>query len=278
MNIARKKTILAAASLLLAALLPLQAQAHRTWLLPSSTQVDGKDPWVTVAAAVSENLFDFDTNALKLDGLLVTGPDGVPVEPENVASGRLRSTFDVKLAQPGTYKIGLVTESILASYKLNGEPKRWRGTTEAFATEVPANAEDLHSTRMHSRLETFVSAGKPTDVLPKPSGVGLELVPLSHPTDLQAGQKASFRLLLDGQPAADIGVSAIPGGVRYRGVLQEIRVMTDAKGEFSITWPEAGMYWLTASWPARVASSQGQQPTPPLRRVSYGGTLEVLPQ
>lgn len=277
MNIASKKVVFVLASLLVG-LLPLQAQAHRTWLLPSSTQVDGKDPWVTVDAAVSENLFDLDTNMLKLDGLSITGPDGAPVQPENAATGRLRSTFDVKLAKPGTYKIGLVTESVMANYKLNGEAKRWRGTMEAFTKEVPANAEELRSTRMHSRLETFVSAGKPNNSVFKPSGVGLELVPISHPTELQAGQKASFRVLLDGQPASGLGVSAIPGGVRYRGVLKEIRVATDAKGEFSITWPDAGMYWITASYPPRAESQPGQPAPQPARRVSYGGTFEVLPQ
>ena len=70
----------------------------------------------------------------------------------------------------------------------------------------------------------------------------------------------------------------MPGGVRYRGVLKEIRVTTDAKGEFSVTWPEAGMYWINASYPPRVQAAPGTQTTPPVRRVSYGGTLEVLPQ
>jgi len=280
MNIAFKKKTFAVAitSLLLTGLLPLHAHAHRSWLLPSSTQVESKDPWVTVDAAVSENLFDFDANTLKLDGLIVTGPDGTAVQPENQSTGRLRSTFDVKLAKPGTYKIGIVSESVMANYKLNGEAKRWRGSVDAFAKEIPADAQEVRSTRMHNRLETYVTAGKPNDEVFKTSGVGLELVPISHPTELQVGQKASFRFLLDGKPAANLGVSAIPGGVRYRGVLKEIRATTDAKGEFSFIWPEAGMYWITASWPARVAPVQGQPAPQPERRVSYGGTLEVLPQ
>lgn len=278
MTILFQKKIFVATAFVLAGLLPLQAQAHRTWLLPSATQVESKEPWVTVDAAVSENLFDFDTNALKLDGLFVTGPDGASVSPDNLATGRLRSTFDVKLPKPGTYKIGLVTESVTATYKVNGEAKRWRGTVDAFAKEVPANAEELRSTRMHSRLETFVTAGKASESAFKLSGVGLELVPVSHPTELQAGQKASFRFMLDGKPAAGMGVSAIPGGVRYRGVLKEIRVVTDAKGEFVITWPEAGMYWITASYPPRAEGQPGQPAPQPARRVSYGGTLEVLPQ
>lgn len=282
MQFKNKALVLTAASLMLAGMLPLQAHAHRSWLLPSSTQVESKEPWVTVDAAVSENLFDFDNNAVKLEGLTISGPDGAPVQPENQFAGRLRSSFDLKLAKPGTYKISIVSESIMANYKLNGETKRWRGTVEAFAKEVPANAEELRSTRMHNRLETFVTSGKPNNTAFKSSGVGLELVPVSHPNDLAIGQKATFRFLLDGKPAADLGVSVVPGGVRYRGVLKEIRVTTNAKGEFSIAWPEAGMYWVNASYPPRAQpAADGKPPqgaaAQPERRVSYGGTLEVLP-
>lgn len=279
-----KKNILTVgvASVLLAGLLPLNAYAHRAWLLPSATQVEGREPWVTVDAAVSENLFDFDTTALKLDGLAITGPDGAPVQPENPFTGHLRSSFDLKLAQPGTYKISIVADSVMASYKQNGETRRWRGTVEAFAKEIPADAEQLHSVRLHQRMETFVTSGKRSDVTFKTTGVGLELVPITHPNDMLAGQKASYRFLLDGKPVAGLPISVVPGGVRYRGVLKEIRADTDAKGEFSITWPEAGMYWVGASYPPRTQPSGAAQQAPakvqPTRRISYGGTLEVLPQ
>lgn len=272
----RMPATLALAAAVSLALLSSQAEAHRLWIKPSATQVDTSEPWITVDAAVSENLFDPDTNAIKLDGLSVTGPDGAAVTAENQATGRLRSSFDLKLAKPGTYKIALASETVMASYKQNGETRRWRGTAEAFAKEVPANAEDLHVSRMLSRLESFVTADKPSDLnMFKTSGVGLELVPLTHPNAMQVGQKANFRLLQDGKPAANLALSVVPGGVRYRGVLKEIRANTDAKGEFSITWPEAGMYWVGANWPARGATPEGQMP--PVR-LSYSATLEVLPE
>ena len=87
-------------------LLSLQpAHAHRTWLLPSSTTFSGKDPVVTVDAAVSEDLFEYDTNALALDGLLIIAPDGSKLAPENRSAARRRASFDLKLTQPGTYRI-----------------------------------------------------------------------------------------------------------------------------------------------------------------------------
>ena len=257
------------------------AQAHKPWLLPSSSLVDAKDAWVTVDAAISEGLFDIDHQPLKLDGITITGPDGARVDMQNALTGRLRSTFDVKMAKPGTYKIALVSQSVMASWKANGEVKRWRGSEGEMAANVPANAEELNVSRTASRLETFVSANKTDEAVFKPTGVGLELVPVTHPNDMRAGEQATWRFLLDGKPAANQAFSLIPGGVRYRGTLGEIRMATDAKGEISFRIPEAGMYLVSSSWPAAAAPQAGQAPGPrqmPPRRVTYAATVEVLPQ
>ena len=256
------------------------AQAHKPWLLPSSSLVDSKEPWVTVDAAISEGLFDIDHQPLKLDAISITGPDGAKVDMQNALTGRLRSTFDVKMAKPGTYKIALVSQSVMASWKVNGEMKRWRGSEAEMAANVPANAEELNVSRTASRLETFVSANKTDEAVFKPTGVGLELVPVTHPNDMRAGEEAKWKFLLDGKPAANQAFSLIPGGVRYRGTLGEIRMSTDAKGEISFKIPEAGMYLVSSSWPA-AAPQAGQQPGPRQmspRRVTYAATVEVLPQ
>jgi uncharacterized GH25 family protein len=260
----------------------LNAYAHKPWLLPSTTMVEGKDAWVAVDAAISEDLFTIDHQPLTLDGLTITGPDGGKVEPKNAVTGRLRSTFDVQMATAGTYKVAVVTQKVMGSYKLHGEMKRFRGTEDSLARDVPAGAEDVKLTRVASRLETFVSANKTDDGVLKPTGVGLELVPVTHPNDMRAGEPATWRFLLDGKPAANQAFSLIPGGVRYRGTLGEIRQVTDAKGEITFKLPEAGMYLVTASWPAMAAPQpgqpQGQPNAMPPRRATYAATVEVLPQ
>lgn len=255
------------------------AQAHRAWLLPSAVQIDGKDPWVTIDAAVSENLFEFGSNALKLDGLSITDPDGQAVPPNQTFSGKYRSGFDLKLAKSGTYRIALVSETAMASYQINGEMKRWRGALADLDKAVPAAAEARSVSITLGRLETFVSAGKPNDTVLRPLGSGLELLPLDHPSEFLVGQPARFRLLLDGKPLPGLTVAVVPGGVKYRGVLRETAPVTDANGEFTVNWPMPQMYWINASYPARVGVPEGQ-PRPPLpaRRYTYSGTFEVLPQ
>ncbi len=254
--------------------LPLAAEAHRAWFLPSATVLSGKDPWVTIDAAVSNDLFYFEHQPMRLDNLVLFGPDGKEVKAENSATGRYRSTFDVHLTQPGTYKFALVNQGVFASYKENGQLKRWRGKAEDLAKQVPANAEDLRVTQSQSRMEVFVTAGKPSDAVLKPTGQGLELAAITHPNDLFVGEKANFGLLLDGNPAADLKVTIIPGGIRYRDKLQEITVTTDKDGKFSVTWPEPGMYWLEAN----LRDDKNVAAPAKERRASYVATFEVLPQ
>ena len=161
--------------------------------------------------------------------------------------GQYRTTFDVHLTQNGTYKVANVMGGVMASYKLNGEQKRWRGSAAEYPAALPAGATEVQATRTASRIETFVTLNNPTETVFKTTGEGLELVPVTHPNDLVAGEAATFKLVKDGQPAADLDVTIARGGLRYRDNPEEMTVKTGADGAFTVTWPEAGMYWLNAS-------------------------------
>ncbi|NML32190.1 DUF4198 domain-containing protein [Paraburkholderia antibiotica] len=257
-----------------AAALPLAAHADRLWLLPSATELSGNDSWVTVDAAVSDNLFFADHAPLRLDGLTITAPDGSAVKEQNAVTGRYRSVFDAQLPKDGTYRISVQNRGVFASYKVGDERKRWRGSVDAFAKEVPADAQDLQVTENDMRVETFVTRGKADTGALKPTGHGLELVALSHPNDLVAGTPAGFRLMLDGKPAANVKVSVVPGGTRYRDNLDEVTLVTDAGGKFDVRFPAPGAYWVGAQVrDDRTSVKQAKE-----RRVSYAATFEVLPQ
>lgn len=258
----------------LALVLPFAAQAHKMWLLPSATNVSGTDPWVTVDAAVSNDLFYPDHVPGDLSRLVITAPDGQTAKPDNAITGKYRSVFDLHLTQQGTYKLALVNAGVFAGYEQGGQKKRWRGDAANLAKELPADARQVEVSEAVNRVETFVSNGKPNEAALKPSGKGLELVPVSHVTDLVAGEGATFQLLLDGKPASDIKVSAIAGATRYRNAQDEFDVTTGKDGKFTLTWPHAGMYWINASTQDdKTSVKQAKQ-----RRLSYTATLEVLPQ
>ena len=253
---------------------PLSAFAHKVWLLPSQTVLSGAEPLVTVDAAVSNDLFYFNHFPLQLTNLAVTAPDGSKVEAENQATLRYRSVFDVPLKQEGTYRIAINNHGLFGSWEENGERRRWRGTPESFAKEVPSDAENLKVSESVSRIETYVTNGGPTDKVFESTGKGIELIPVTHPNDLYAGEKGTFRFLVDGKPMAGLKVEVIRGGTRYRDAQEEQHVETNAQGEFTVEWKEPGMYWLeTSIQDDKTTISQAQS-----RWLSYAATFEVLPQ
>ena len=50
------------------------AEAHRQWMLPSSTVLSGQSSWVTVDAAVSNDLFYFEHQPLRLGNVKAWAP------------------------------------------------------------------------------------------------------------------------------------------------------------------------------------------------------------
>lgn len=258
---------------LAAALLPFAAEAHKLWVLPSATVLT-PDQWITVDAAVSNDLFYFNHVPLRLDSLVIVAPDGSTLSPENAHTGKFRSSFDLHLTQDGTYRIGTRNEGLFASWEEGEQRRRWRGTAAEFAQAVPAKAKNLRVSESASRIETFVTAGAPSEGVFKPEGKGLELLPETHPNDLYSGETATFQFLIDGKPAAGLDVEIVPGATRYRDSQDEILLKTDAEGRVELSWPAPGMYWLSVEHEDDKTSI----PQATQRRLGYSATLEVLPQ
>ncbi|PZO07219.1 MAG: DUF4198 domain-containing protein [Alphaproteobacteria bacterium] len=265
------KRSLALLALTAALAAPFAAQAHRAWMLPSATTLSGTDAWISIDAGASNQVFVADHAPLGMDNLVITAPDGSTVAPANMMRGQYRSTFDLHLTQPGTYKIASVSSGMSASYALNGETKRWRGAATDFPSAIPAGATDVRATSNANRMETFVTLGQPSETVFVPTGRGLELLPITHPTDLVVGEEATFKLLKDGQPAAEMEITVARSGARYRDNPDDITVTTASDGTFSIIWNDAGMYWLNASQRTDGTDSR------PASQIQYTGIMEVLP-
>lgn len=247
------------------------AQAHSVWLLPSSTVLSSAQ-FVTFDAAVSNDIFYFNHRPLGLETLVITAPDGMHPQPVNASKGELRSTFDLKLETRGTYVFDIQRSGLRANWKVDGQPKRFMGTVEALAKEIPANAQDLQVGESVTHVMTYVTMGAPTAV--KPTGLGLEVVPVGHPNDLVTGEPTMFQVLVDGKPAADVEVEVVSGQSRYRNALGEVRYKSDKSGNIKVNWPQAGMYYLDAELKDKnVSSKQAKE-----RSLSYSVTLEVQPQ
>ena len=272
----------------LAAILAAPAMAHRQWLLPSTTIVSGTEEWVTVDGAISNDLFYPDHFPLPTDGVKVWAPDGTPGQIQNAATGRYRSTFDVKLDKPGTWKIGTESDAVMGTFKLNGEEWRVGGRRRppqpgapanaapprqvAGIADIPAGATDVKLTEVVNRNMIFVTAGAPTETVFTPSGKGLEMQPVTHPGALVADEPAKLRFLIDGKPAANLKVTVVPGTKKFRASEEVREVTTGADGVATIAWPLAGWYWVNAT----ATDTKPSVARATERRMSYTTTLEVL--
>ncbi len=257
----------------LAFLAPATSNAHDAWILPSATVLSGDEAIVTVDASVGNDKFYFNHRPFSLNNLTITGPNGKAVQAENKFSGKLRSGFDVVLSDDGTYRIAIASNGgIMARWKEGEQSKRWFGSAADFASKVPADAKDLTVLERSSRVETFATKGKPTTLAAVEAGLAMQ--PVTHPNDLFDGEEATFILTIDGKPAQGLDVEIVPEGSRYRDNLNEIKVTTNDKGEFKVTWPGAGKYWLHAD----TSDQNTSVPAASKRALSYSATLEVLPQ
>lgn len=252
-----------------ATLLPAAARAERAWIVPAYTVLSGRDPWVAVDAGVSSELFHPEHQPVRLESLSAVAPDGGPAKLENAVQSKYRTTFDLHLDKPGTYKVVSASTGVFANWKENGEPRRGR-FRDAASVAIPAGATDVRVTETSQRNETWVTAGAPTREVLKPTGRGLELDAVTHPNDIVAGEPATLRLLMDGAPAAGVTVAVAPGNARFRATPGEWEQKTDAQGRLVLKLPEAGMWWINATVEGGPGSTPGSN-----RRASYTAVLEA---
>jgi hypothetical protein len=263
--------------------LPLTSHAHRQWLLPSTTVLSGEDQWISVEGASSNNLFFPNHRPLRLESIVVKDPDGEPVELQHAVAGEIRTSFELKLAKQGTYAIAVESSdrgrmggnTLFGTYEKDGKPQRWRGSVDELkALDLSTMPGFTLRERGSRTLITFVTCGAPTTSVLQPTGQGFEIEYLTHPNDLFHGESATFRLLINGQPAAGAEVTVVPGNDRFRNDPGELLFTSNEQGEVSIPWPAPGRYWLEAS-----ASAAGELHGVPSEKVStYITTLEVLPE
>lgn len=270
-----KTNLLMAVAVGAVVLAPAAAQAARSWVLPSTTVLSGKNAWITVDAASSDELYIPGLRPLPLTSIRVIDADGQTVEPQNGFMGKFRSSVDVQLTKPGTYKIASVTTTIIASWSEAGQVRRFRGSDDEFAKQVPASASELRTVKTVSRNETFVTRDTPTTQALKVSGEGLELEPITHPSDVIVGEAASFRFLLNGKPADGLEVLVMRGGDHWKSRPAEIKAKTGPDGSFKLTLPEGGIWWISATYrTGETGRGPGgpQAPAQPLAGDGYGAS------
>ena len=90
-----------------------------------------------------------------------------------------------------------------------------------------------------------------------PVGLKIELVPQVDPTTLRAGSTLGVRLLLDGVPAPNALVGAIPASAKGTPETWPLTGRTDSKGEVAFRLQEAGPWLIRAVRTVRRTGETG---------------------
>ncbi|MBQ4863788.1 DUF4198 domain-containing protein [Pseudoalteromonas sp. MMG013] len=227
------------------------AQAHNRWILPTHFSVSGEEQvWIMADVTASNETFDVD-KPMGSDRFSIIKPNGERARPSSSFRGHRKSVVDINLVEDGTYKMFLDSDvSYWTSYEIKGKDgTQWlRNTSKANRdAKLPKGAKNVNTLASKSQVMTFVTLNAPTENY-RLTKQGLELKPITHPSDIAQNEKAQLQFVFDGLPQKGVEVEIIKDGARYRNNLDALKLTSDQKGQISFTLPEAGRYLLIAEF------------------------------
>ncbi|WP_091742821.1 DUF4198 domain-containing protein [Phenylobacterium immobile] len=245
------RTILAAGAALG---LASAASAHMPYVLPSHFAVAAgeKPTTVTVQASFTEEPFQPDV-VMKSDLFSVRGPDGQDTAIATPTYLRELAVMEAPITSEGTYRVtsGARLGRTAKMYKSAAGPWLFVGE-ESEVKPDPATVVDAQSV---TTAEAYLTRGKPSTAALEAKGAGLELKPLTHPSDIAAGSPARFLLLIDGKPLPGQIVRLYRGHGLYDGKKVAGEATTGADGVFSFNAPDPGLYMTIVRY--RAAAPPG---------------------
>lgn len=213
------------------------ALAHQPYLRPNVFDATGRDH-VTVEAAFTEDVFAAEV-VMRSDFYHVVGPNGdTPIR--NVTYLRDLAVFEADTPVDGTYRLSSGPRQGRTARMYRAADGAWKMVGEEDGPP-PAGAA-LVDVQSITVAEVYVTRGAPSAEALRPTGQGLELVPVTHPSDIVAGEDATFRLLLDGRPLANAPVTVFREAGRWDGRKVEADLVTGADGVVTIRATEPGAY------------------------------------
>lgn len=260
-------------ALLLSGLLAVSAAApvaaHTPYLAPGSFEPQAQS-WVTLDAAFAETFFVPDA-AFDHSRPVVVAPDGSVAPVAHVQVLHQRTVLEHQLpAAKGTYRFstGPRLGAVFRTWELDGK----RGGSRDADEPLPKGAKLLSHFQSLTLAETYLSVGAPDRGALAPYGKGLELVPITHPSDLYAGENFAFEVRFDGKPLAAQTVEFTEAVWTGDRTPETLNVTTDAAGRATFKLGRAGT-WLALT---RHRSPAPQGAAAPEYSNSYSLAFRVL--
>lgn len=245
---------------------PGMALAHMPYMLPNFFDLTKRDH-VTVQASFTEEPFQGEV-VMKSDAFHTRGPGGAVTPIKAVTYLRDLTVFEAATPADGTYRVS-------SGERFGRLGKMYRGADGQWVIgegrDKPAGAE-LVDVQSMTLSEVYVTRGAPTKDALAVTGKGLELRPITHPSEIFAQQPASFELTFEGKPVTGASVEVYRSAGTYDGKKKlEGAIKTDASGRFAITPPDEGTYLALIRH--RTEAPAGA--TTPYRSYSYTLTFEA---
>jgi uncharacterized GH25 family protein len=241
------------------------ALAHQPYLRPNVFDATGRDH-VTVEASFTEEVFASEV-VMRSDFFHIVGPNGdTPISA--VTYLRDVAVFEAGTPVDGTYRLSSGPRQGRTAQMYRAADGSWKMVGEEDGPP-PADAA-LVDVQSLTVADVYVTRGAPSAEALRPSGQGLELIPITHPSDIIAGEDAVFQLLLNGQPLPDAPVTVFREAGRWDGRKVEADLVTGADGRFTLKTSDAGAYMTLIRH--RMAAPAGS----PVPYVSYTHTLTFV--
>jgi hypothetical protein len=198
--------------------------------------------------------FDNSENAITTDRIVGaqihgTNFDFLPRDSDYKIKDKV-TYLKFKPGDPGTYTAGISTlpRMIELDSKAFKEYLEHEGLEDMIAERKEKGLENQSVREKYSKHVKAILqvGGARTDHFSKEFGYPIEFVPVKNPYTLKVGDRATFKLLLDGEPLADQGVHISSRNDGVDPFAKEIPSRTDEQGQVSFEITETG-HWYVAT-------------------------------
>jgi len=188
-----------------------QAFSHNLWINPADhfpKVGDTVDIAIAWGHTYNANRLDQEMKQGNLAYIKIQGPDGKDVKPVTVSE----TQYKLKIEKAGVYT---VTAGIKPGvFTKTPEGRKW--------SDKRGLVNPISCTTFSIEAKTLIVAGGKDKNLGGKTGQDLEVIPLSNPKNVKAGDKFNVMVLFKGKPAADVTVNAAYAGFAQEGKAMDV--------------------------------------------------------
>ncbi|MCH6256329.1 DUF4198 domain-containing protein [Puniceicoccaceae bacterium K14] len=219
--------------------------AHTPYVLPNAFSTS-KGKQVTAVASFTEKYFVPDFK-IESDDFHLILPDGTEADYKNVGVFAQLTILESDLETEGTYRLS-TGDRLGRKFKMMKLEDGWdyvrRGMGEhSPETEVPEGVQ-VEEFQSQTVAVAYVSKGAPTQEALEQKGTGLEIVPLTHPSEIYLDDGFEFQLTFNGEAVGKHEVKVYREGGSYEDPEYEKIATTNKKGKVLLSFDEPGVYLL----------------------------------